>query len=553
MLLDRLSVFAAATLLFSAPALLAQAPTETLISNYGQPNQPANQGLFDLSQRVAWDFTTGADAYSDLFLTVQASNNDGGARFLTADFFTSAGSAPDSLVGTMTIRVGFTEGSFQNFANDSAEAIPLAANTTYWVVLSLAAQLNNGAPGIQLRNIADGTTDAGGVYSSVSGTSLLVSSNDGTTWAAQNGTDALKYLLEGSKVAVFVPVVPPDAVITAQSLQSLALQSASALLEDFAMRLFRARSGQGADSTQNSVLVDLGGEDELVELGEGDGPGAPPRLVGLRTGGRAGQLRLFSAFDYNYAGITNRTSAQRTNTYGGTLGMELNVTDHLAMGGGVGALTAQTRVAGGVASVDTDGLTLAAYATYQRSGTYADLLYAATMLDHRIMRGAALSSPNSTVHTVQFNTGHNFTSGQFTHGPFVGVNYAHASTNPYTESGPGAVSVDRQRSNTLLGRVGWQGSARFDRGWGVIIPQVRLSWDKQYLNDISAANVALVGVPGVVTRTGTGAVSQNGLGLGAGVMVSLNNNWSFVVNYQGHVLDGAANLHNATAYVSYRW
>ncbi|WP_395741926.1 autotransporter domain-containing protein [Prosthecobacter sp.] len=551
MLPARFFVLAAATLFVSTPALRAQ---ETLISNYGQPNQQTNFGLSDQSQRVAWDFTTGADAYTDLFLTVQASNNDGIAHVLTAEFFTSASSAPAALVGTLSIPVTFTEGSFQDFSNGAAGAVTLAPNTSYWVVLSLGDPLNNpGPPGIEVRRIADGSTDAGGIYTSVGGTPLLSSTDNGATWVAENGSDAVKYLLQGSKTILIIPVVPPDAVLTAQSLQSLALQSTSVLLEDFAMRLFRARSGQGSGSDPNSVLIDLGGEDELVELGEGDGPGPPPRLAGLRTGGRAGQLRIFSSFDYGYAGISNSASGQRTNIYGGTLGMELRVTDHLSLGGGVGALSAQTRLRNGIASVDTDALTLAGYATYHRGGNYADLLYAATMLDHRVMRGAALSSPNSTVHTVQFNTGHNFTAGDFIHGPFVGVNYAHASTNPYAENGPGAVSVDRQRSDTILGRVGWQGSARFDRGWGVIIPQVRLSWDKQYLNETSAANVALVGVPGVVTRTGTGAVSQNGLGVGAGVMVNLNNRWSFAVNYQGHVLDKAANLHNVSAFVSYVW
>ncbi len=553
MLFARIYALIAAALLILVGVSQAEVLPEGLISNFDSPHQLPHVDLFDQSQRVAWDFTTSADAYSDLFLTVQASNNDGHAHYFNAEFFTSTASAPDALVGSLQIRVGFTEGSFQYFSNDLPAAVVLAANTTYWVVLSLADPLDNpGSPGILLRNIGSDATDPGSIYSSVGGTSLLASSNNGSSWTAQSGTDAVRYFLEGNKAVLVVPVVPPDAVLTAQSLQSLALQSTSALLEDFALRLFRARSGQGAAASQNTVLVDLAGEDEQVVLGEGDGPGSPPRIVGLTTGAHAGQLRIFSSFDYGYAGLTS-ASALRTNTYGGTLGMELHLTDHFALGLGMGALTAQTRLSGGIASVNTDGLTLASYATYQRGGTYLDLLYAATMLDHSVTRGAAISSPDSTVHTVQFNTGHNFTSGRFTHGPFVGVNYAHANTNPYTETGPGAVTVDRQRSDTMQGRVGWQGSAQLDRGWGVIIPHVRLSWDKQYLNDRSAANVALAGVPGVVTRTSTGGAAQNGLGLGAGVMVSLNSGWAFGLNYQGHMLDGAANLHNATAYASFRW
>lgn len=551
MLYRCLSVFAAFGFLVLASEVRAQ---DTLISNYGQPNQLPNVDLSDLSQRVAWDFTTGADAYSDLFLTVQASNNDGSGHFLNADFYTSATAAPDALVGTLSIRVGFTEGSFQDFSNDAPAAVILNANTTYWVVLSLADPLNNvGPPGIQFRNIADGTTDAGGIYTSLNGTPLLTSSNSGSTWLLANGSDAVKYLLQGTKVIVATP--PPDAIATASSLQGISLQSVTSMLEDFALRLFRLRSGQGNNgSDPNSIVVNLGGEDELVVLGEGDGPGS--RQVGIRTG-RAGQLRIFSTFDYGYGGLSGSLASQRTNTYGGTLGAELNLSDRLAAGFGVGALSAQTRLAGGVSRVNTDGLMLAAYTSYHASHLYADLLYAATMLNHDLRRdngaGAVTASPDSTVHTVQFNTGWNFAAKEVRHGPFVTLNYAHAGTNPYTEAGPGAVTVGRQYSNTLLGRVGWQASTQIKREWGVIIPQVRLSWDKQYLNDSNNANVALAGVPGLVTRTGTAGARQNGLGVGAGVMLRMNNQWSVAVNYQGHVMDKVASVHSATAFVSYCW
>ena len=216
MLLDRFSTLVAAGLLIFTTAARAQGPTEALISNYSQSNQSPNIDFFDLSQRVAWDFTTGTDAYSNLFLTVQASNNDGSAHYLTAEFFTSSGSAPDTLVGSLDIPVRFTEGFFQDLISDPA-ALSLAAHTTYWVVLSLADPLDNpGSPGILLRRIADASTDAGGIYSSVGGTPLLSSTNNGSTWVAENGSDAVKYLLEGTKLAIVVPVVPPDAVITAQ-------------------------------------------------------------------------------------------------------------------------------------------------------------------------------------------------------------------------------------------------------------------------------------------------------------------------------------------------
>lgn len=553
MLFSRFSVLAAFSLFTCATWTVAQVPAETLISNYGQPNAPLNGDFFELTQRLAWDFTTGADAYDQLILTLKAAKNEFGFKDLNAEFYTSTASAPGTLVGTLSVPVRFTEGSFQDFSS-APGTFTLQANTTYWVVLSLADPLNNpGSPGILVRQVSGASTDAGGLYSSVSGTQLLTSSDGGSTWTVVSGTDAVKYILEGVKAAVVVPVVPPDAVTTAASLQNMALQNASSQLEDFAMRLFRARSGQSGSGTQNSLVINLGGEDELVELGEGDGPESGLRQVALHTGSRAGQLRIFSSFDYGYADLNTRVASHRTDTYAGTLGVELSLTDHFSVGGGMGALSAQTRVAGGIANVDTDGLSMVTYATYHPGSLYVDVLYAATLLDNHITRGANSASPDSSVHTVQFNTGHNFTVGHYTHGPFVSLNYAHATTDPYEESGAGAVSVGRQNSDTLLGRIGWQASARFKRDWGSIIPQLRLSWDKQYLNDMGSTDVALVGVPGVVARTGAAGVRQNGLGVGAGVMLELGGYWSLAVNYQAHMLDKGANVHNASLFVSCRW
>ncbi|MGV3662850.1 MAG: autotransporter domain-containing protein [Prosthecobacter sp.] len=535
-----------ALLLVVAPSAFSQ--DTTLISNFGQPNLGSNSNFSNLDRRVAWDFTTGASAFDLTALTVQASNDDGRLHSFAAQFFTSAAGTPESLVGTLTLDVTFTEGTFQDFTSN-AGTVRLDANTTYWIVASLIEEPDSPEPGLRFRRV-DSVVDPGGEYSSNPLTPLLTSTDGGATWAPVNGADAAKYRLEGILAAV--ATVPPGAVITAESLQHTALNCTTALLGDFALRLYRARSGvTGGDP--NSQVVNVGGEDSLLVMGEGDGP---EREVGFHTGG-AGEVRIFSAFDYGYGDISTQNASQRTDTYAGSLGAEMNLTSHLSVGGGLGALNARTRLPGDLANVDTEGLSLVGYLSHHRQSIYLDLLYAATLLDHDLTRntgaGTVTASPDSTVHTVQFNVGHNFTHGQIIHGPFLSLNYAHASTDPYSESGAGAVSVGRQQSDTLVGRIGWQASAQFQRDWGMIIPQVRLSWDKQYLNDASAADVALAGVPGVVTRTSTGGVEQDGLGVGAGVMLRLNNHWSVAVNYQGHVFDKAANMHNATVFVSYRW
>lgn len=533
---------------FLLSAFPSHAQTEILISNYSQPLLLPNQDLTSQSVVIAWDFTTGATDYNVTQLNLMANNNDGVSHTINARFFTSLAGVPDALVGTLSVPVSLTE-PFLDFSSDPGSVL-LHANTTYWIVASLGEPLL-GANDIRLPSM-DGTLDAGGVYSANGGTTLLLSNDGGTTWTTNPGVDSVLYMLQGAAVAT---VNIPNALLTAQSLQSAAFQNTAQMLEDFALRLFRTRSGQNGAIGGNAIVINRGAEDELVEIGQGDGD---PQKVGFsqHTSG-SGQLLLFSSVDYGYARLNSSLAAQRTDSYAGNLGLEYRFSPRLAVGGGFSALTARSKLTGGVANVDTSGFTLVTYANFNHGGAYLDLLYAASLLDHSLTRstgtGSVTASPHATVHNVQLNVGHNLTHGALIHGPFATVNYAHASTDGYNESGVGGLNVASQSSDSILGRLGWQVSSQLKRDWGTLIPQLRLSWDNQFLNSAGGTGVSVPGFAGLSTRTGAYAARQSGLGVGAGVMLQINSDWRIACNYQGHMLDRGANIHNVSAFVSFSW
>lgn len=531
------------------PSLPSYGQTEVLISNYAQPLFLPNQDLTSQTVQIAWDFTTGPTDYNVTQLNLMANNNDGVSHTINTQFFTSQAGVPDALVGTLVVPVTNTE-PFLDFSSNPGSVL-LHANTTYWIVASLGEPLL-AASDIRLPSV-DGSLDGGGVYSANAGTTLLISTDGGTTWTTNPGVDAIQYMLQGVAVAT---ANIPNALLTAQSLQSAAFQDTAQMLEDFALRLFRARSGQNGSMGGNAIVINLGSEDEFVEIGQGDG-GEPQKVGFTRNTAGSRQLLIFSSVDYGYANLNRSLAAQRTDSYAGNLGIEYRFSPRLAVGGGLSALTARSKLTGGVANVDTSGLTFVTYASFNHSGTYLDLLYAATLLDHSLTRstgsGSVISSPHATVHDVQFNAGHNLTHGALIHGPFATVNYAHATTNAYTESGLGGLSVARQSSDSILGRLGWQVSSQLKRDWGTLIPQLRLSWDNQFLNSAGGTGVSVPGIASIYTRTGAYAARQSGLGVGAGVMLQMNSNWRIACNYQGHMLDRGANIHYVSAFVSVSW
>jgi outer membrane autotransporter protein len=211
---------------------------------------------------------------------------------------------------------------------------------------------------------------------------------------------------------------------------------------------------------------------------------------------------------------------------------------------------------------DIDGMTFAAYVSGMWGGLYADLLYGATTLDHDIDRDTgfgrtAHAKPGSLTHTVSFNTGDNYCVGHWRFGPFLGVDYARAKIDGYTERGGGtaATEVSEQTVDSLLTRVGAQASYRIKRSWGSVTPQVRVAWERENLGSDEDLTVGLVQSPYYLVQgksirsTGEGfeaTVSaqdrkRDYLAVGAGVLVEISQRLHVLLDYEGDFLsDGFA-------------
>lgn len=384
---------------------------------------------------------------------------------------------------------------------------------------------------------------------------------------ASTATDEAVTILLVDAAAIFSVLF--SSVPTALAQRELALGASRVTLRDFNGRLFRQRAGWKGGSDGVGVW-------HTVTVGEGDGieparGGKGTKVVYATAPPESHRWEVFTSFDYGSLDMdANRDFlGLRSDTYAESIGAELSLTSHILVGAGVSYLESYADH-----SADIEGVTMAAYASGAWGGLHADLLYGATLLDHDIDRDTGTGStaharPGSTTHTVSFNTGYNFRPGQWSVGPFAGVDYARSKIDGYTESGGGtaATEVSEQTVDSLLTRMGVQASYRFEQSWGSITPQVRVGWERENLGSDDDLTVGLLQSPyylvqgSTIRSTGAGfEVTVPGqdrerdyMTVGAGVLVEIGARLHVLLDYEGDFLDDGFAAHYGKVSVGWRF
>ena len=145
--------FWTAALLALALVFVSQRAAEAATTVHTDNVSKTNAGAESASgtRRLTSSFTTGADATFLQSVTLLLANTASGQA--TVSVYTNGLISPGTLVGTLASPASFTSGASET--TFKASGIPLAANTTYWVVL----QANGGTFtwGFTRDNTGDGT------------------------------------------------------------------------------------------------------------------------------------------------------------------------------------------------------------------------------------------------------------------------------------------------------------------------------------------------------------------------------------------------------------
>ena len=326
---------------------------------------------------------------------------------------------------------------------------------------------------------------------------------------------------------------------------------------DINNHLFNLRNGGGEeDGPDGSIASSI---DDGVVVGQGDGPEDPIAKRIKRTR----QWEVFTTVNYGNVRlnpISNQSGVQ-VDSWASSVGIERHLSRGLSLGFAVTFLQSTQTYTGGLGKLDLEGPTLSAYLSYVKKSFWGSLLYSFGDYDLGSQRNPGLGLPvasggtNAYTNVVQYNTGWNFRfqNNTLVTGPFAGIDYLHGTVDAYNETGGGlgALHYNKQTFESLVTRVGWSLSKKFETEWASITPQLRLSYERQNLKN-NGTSVNLINAPFSAVG-GNQSPGQDYMVIGTGVNFQFSPDFSMMLGYQTQIFRNNLSAHFGSVRFGYKF
>lgn len=319
--------------------------------------------------------------------------------------------------------------------------------------------------------------------------------------------------------------------------------------------LFGLMAGDGEEDANDSIAANL---DYGVTLGQGDGSEKNPIAQKVQ---RSRQWEVFTTVNYGNVKLSaiGGQSGVQVDAWAPSIGIERHLSRGLALGFAATFLTSDQSYTGGIGHMHLEGPALSTYLTFVRKNFWNSLLYNFGTYEMDSTRNPGFGFPTASgttrtyTNSVQYNTGWNFRfqNNTLVTGPFAGIDYLHGSVNAYNETGGGlaALRYNRQSFESLVTRVGWSASKKLHTDWAAITPQVRLSYERQNLQN-NGTSVNLINAP-FSTSGGNQSPGQDYMVAGAGVNFQFNDQFNLLVSYSGQFFRNNQEAHFGSVRIGY--
>ncbi len=182
------------------------------------------------------------------------------------------------------------------------------------------------------------------------------------------------------------------------------------------------------------------------------------------------------------------------------------------------------------------------YASYADGGFTADAVVGGGYNGYRVRRGIdfgtvdrlAKSQPSGGQFSAALNLGYDWQVGKFTFGPIIGGQYTYAGIAGFTENGADSLdlAVGQQNVNSLRTTLG----GRVAYTWNVtsqisLIPEVRMFWQHEFLNNPRNISSSLDGGSGPTFGYETSTPARDSVFAGAGVSAQFGDRWNAFFYY----------------------
>jgi len=196
----------------------------------------------------------------------------------------------------------------------------------------------------------------------------------------------------------------------------------------------------------------------------------------------------------------------------------------------------------GGGSTKGNSFSFGTYASYAKDGYYADAVIGGGYTGFQTKRSIAFGTidrtasadPNSGQFTAGLNLGKDLEVGKFTLGPIVGAQYTYAGIGSFTESGAESLglSLGQQNANSLRSTLGGRAAYTWNLNQKIaLIPEVRMFWQHEFLNNPRTINASLDGGIGASFDYETTDPYRNSVFAGAGVTAQFGERWNASLFY----------------------
>jgi len=232
----------------------------------------------------------------------------------------------------------------------------------------------------------------------------------------------------------------------------------------------------------------------------------------------------------------NQMPAYKFQSGGFLGGVDYSWNEHFATGVFAGYQGLYAKYDGGSKNT-INSTNFGAYATFQHSGFTADAVVSGAYNSYSTRRPiefgtvdrTGVATPDGGQVNAYLGLGYDWKAGNFTFGPILSAQYTYVGIGSFEETGADSLDlrVDQQSAHSIRTSVG----GRIAYTWNVtehiiLIPEVRMIWQHEFLNDSRTIGASLDGGSGASFDYLTAAPGRDNVYAGAGVTAQIGRNWN---------------------------
>lgn len=212
----------------------------------------------------------------------------------------------------------------------------------------------------------------------------------------------------------------------------------------------------------------------------------------------------------NTAGLNRDPGMMRLgysmDVFGGTLGAEYDTGTGAIFGAAINYSRAEADMDTRSGGVEARGWQIGLYGGWASGGAFVQAHAGYGWLDYDITRDAVIdeisADPDGTTLTAGARAGYLFGLGGWRVGPVIGLNYARAKVDAFTETGDAVLTLDvrEQRLTSLVGSLGLEARGELDIEGLAVRPYAAATVEREFDGDARTILYSLTAAPEIVNR-----------------------------------------------------